>query len=72
MVNQKTLHRYEMEAKKLNKSSFVFAWVLDQTEEERYVPALLFPLPVASSTSIQALTFHSCEEIDSKLDRGRG
>lgn len=34
-VNKKTMHKYEQESKKLGKSSFAFAWVLDETEEER-------------------------------------
>ena len=27
--------RYEMDSKKLGKASFMYAWVLDETEEER-------------------------------------
>ena len=34
-VNKKTIHKYEQESKKLGKASFAFAWVLDETEEER-------------------------------------
>ncbi|XP_055886757.1 HBS1-like protein isoform X2 [Biomphalaria glabrata] len=34
-VNKKTMHKYEQESKKIGKSSFAFAWVLDETEEER-------------------------------------
>ncbi|CAG5123412.1 unnamed protein product [Candidula unifasciata] len=34
-VNKKTMHKYEQESKKLGKSSFAFAWVLDETDEER-------------------------------------
>lgn len=34
-VNQRAMHKYEQESKKLGKSSFAFAWVLDETEEER-------------------------------------
>jgi elongation factor 1 alpha-like protein len=29
------MHKYEQESKKLGKGSFAFAWVLDETEEER-------------------------------------
>lgn len=36
-VNKRTMHKYEQESKKLGKSSFAFAWVLDETEEERQV-----------------------------------
>ena len=35
-VNKKTMHKYEQEARKLGKASFAYAWVLDETEEERY------------------------------------
>lgn len=34
-VSQRTLHKYEQESKKLGKQSFMFAWILDETEEER-------------------------------------
>ena len=34
-VSHKTLHKYEKESKQMGKSSFHFAWVLDQHEEER-------------------------------------
>ncbi|KAK4872556.1 hypothetical protein RN001_014585 [Aquatica leii] len=34
-VNQKTMHKYEQESKKLGKQSFMYAWVLDETGEER-------------------------------------
>lgn len=34
-VSQKTMHRNETDSKKLGKSSFMYAWVLDETEEER-------------------------------------
>ncbi|XP_018325494.1 HBS1-like protein [Agrilus planipennis] len=34
-VNQKTMHKYEQESRKLGKQSFVYAWVLDETGEER-------------------------------------
>lgn len=29
------LQRYEVDSKKLGKASFMYAWVLDETEEER-------------------------------------
>jgi len=35
VVSQKTMHKYEKEAKNIGKSSFSFAWVLDESEEER-------------------------------------
>ncbi|XP_014662609.1 PREDICTED: uncharacterized protein LOC106805498 isoform X2 [Priapulus caudatus] len=34
-VNQRTMHKYEQESRKQGKSSFAFAWVLDETPEER-------------------------------------
>ncbi|KAL5015705.1 hypothetical protein ScPMuIL_005294 [Solemya velum] len=34
-VNRKMMHKYEQESRKVGKSSFAFAWVLDETEEER-------------------------------------
>ncbi|XP_071964464.1 HBS1-like protein isoform X3 [Antedon mediterranea] len=34
-VNQKTMHKYEQESKKQGKASFAYAWVLDETGEER-------------------------------------
>ncbi len=34
-VNKRLMHKYEQESKKVGKASFSFAWVLDETEEER-------------------------------------
>lgn len=34
-INQKTMHKYEQESKKVGKQSFVYAWILDETGEER-------------------------------------
>merc|ERR1719500_1647025 len=34
-VSQKMLHKYEQESRKVGKQSFMYAWVLDETEEER-------------------------------------
>ena len=34
-VSQKIMHKYEQESRKLGKQSFMYAWVLDETEEER-------------------------------------
>ncbi|XP_059475209.1 protein HBS1 isoform X2 [Neocloeon triangulifer] len=34
-VNQRTMHKYEQESKKLGKQSFMYAWILDETGEER-------------------------------------
>ena len=36
-VNKRLMHKYEQESKKVGKSSFAYAWVLDETEEERFV-----------------------------------
>lgn len=35
VVDERTLRKYKQEAEKIGKSSFAFAWVLDQTSEER-------------------------------------
>ncbi|CAL4096500.1 unnamed protein product, partial [Meganyctiphanes norvegica] len=35
-VAQRTMHKYEQESKKIGKQSFHFAWVLDETDEERF------------------------------------
>ncbi|XP_060947822.1 HBS1-like protein [Limanda limanda] len=34
-VNKRTMHKYEQESKKAGKASFAYAWVLDETGEER-------------------------------------
>ncbi|ESN98448.1 hypothetical protein HELRODRAFT_101631 [Helobdella robusta] len=34
-VSKKVMHKYEQEARKIGKGSFAYAWVLDETEEER-------------------------------------
>ena len=34
-VSKKTIHRYETDSKKIGKNSFLYAWVLDETQEER-------------------------------------
>jgi len=34
-VNAKAMHKFEKESKKVGKQSFAFAWVLDETSEER-------------------------------------
>lgn len=34
-VNKRSMHKYEQESKKVGKGSFAYAWVLDETEEER-------------------------------------
>lgn len=34
-VSQKQMHKYKQESQKIGKSSFAYAWVLDETEEER-------------------------------------
>ncbi|XP_061167806.1 HBS1-like protein isoform X1 [Saccostrea echinata] len=35
VVNKRAMHKYEQESRKQGKGSFAFAWVLDETEEER-------------------------------------
>ncbi|KFD55208.1 hypothetical protein M514_03849 [Trichuris suis] len=34
-VEQKTMHKYKQESQRLGKSSFAYAWVLDESSEER-------------------------------------
>lgn len=34
-VNERTMQKYERESQKIGKSSFAYAWVLDETTEER-------------------------------------
>jgi elongation factor 1 alpha-like protein len=34
-VNERTVRKYEKESESMKKGSFSFAWVLDETEEER-------------------------------------
>ncbi|KAK7079318.1 HBS1-like protein [Halocaridina rubra] len=34
-VGQRVMHKYEQESKKIGKQSFMYAWVLDDTDEER-------------------------------------
>lgn len=34
-VSKRTMHKFEQDSKKLGKASFMFAWVLDETPEER-------------------------------------
>ena len=36
-VSSKQMHKYEQESKKLGKQSFAYAWVLDETGEERWL-----------------------------------
>jgi elongation factor 1 alpha-like protein len=40
-VTKKAMHRFEQDSRKAGKSSFAYAWVLDETEEERYVNLLI-------------------------------
>jgi len=35
-VGQKAMHKFEQDSRKAGKGSFAYAWVLDETEEERY------------------------------------
>ena len=35
-VSSKTLHKYKQESQKIGKGSFAYAWILDETEEERH------------------------------------
>ncbi|CAG0886902.1 unnamed protein product [Cyprideis torosa] len=35
MVDKKLMHKYEQESRKMGKQSFMYAWILDETGEER-------------------------------------
>ena len=35
VVSSRMMHKYETESRKLGKGSFAYAWVLDETNEER-------------------------------------
>eukprot|EP00906_Rhabdomonas_costata_P026385 RCo037574 len=35
LVSKKTMHKFEKECREMGKASFQFAWVLDETDEER-------------------------------------
>lgn len=41
-VSQRVMHKHEQESKKLGKQSFMYAWVLDETGEERARGKFLF------------------------------
>ena len=34
-ISSRVMHKYEQESRKLGKQSFAYAWVLDETSEER-------------------------------------
>jgi len=36
-VPQRLVHKYQQESKKIGKQSFAYAWVLDETGEERWL-----------------------------------
>jgi elongation factor 1 alpha-like protein len=40
-VNDKVMHKNKQESQKAGKGSFAFAWILDETEEERFVESCL-------------------------------
>lgn len=46
-VTQRTMHKYDMETKKMGKQSFLYAWILDETGEERWVFFFFFKLTTA-------------------------
>ena len=35
VVGKKAMHKFEQDSRKAGKGSFAYAWVLDETEEER-------------------------------------
>lgn len=52
-VNKRTMHKYEQESKKAGKASFAYAWVLDETGEERDRCAGDFPKSCAAHISAE-------------------
>lgn len=48
-VPQRLIHKYQQESKKIGKQSFVYAWVLDETGEERWL------FDIASSVSYKII-----------------
>lgn len=58
-VNKRTMHKYEQEAKKAGKASFAYAWVLDETGEERDRSASQTRTPGSQTvpTSLQVLVW---------------
>jgi len=36
-VGKKAMHKFEQDSRKAGKGSFAYAWVLDETEEERWL-----------------------------------
>lgn len=79
-VSQKTMHKYEQESKKIGKQSFMYAWVLDETGEERargefsdfslFSPDFVFPLCCLSGLDVfggSDFTFNSVYLVVSDL-----
>ena len=40
-VGKKAMHKFEQDSRKAGKGSFAYAWVLDETEEERHENRIL-------------------------------
>ena len=57
-VSQKQMHKYKQESQKIGKGSFAFAWVLDETEEERFL--IFFLLNVLIILSFVRYEFLRC------------
>ena len=56
-VSTKQMHKYEQESKKLGKQSFMYAWVLDETGEERYI-LITFLILFVLSLNIASFIFN--------------
>ena len=41
-VSKKAMHKFEQDSRKAGKGSFAYAWVLDETEEERQEIILIY------------------------------
>lgn len=59
-VPQRVMHKYEQESKKLGKQSFMYAWVLDETgeERERGITMDVGSTRFATETKIVSFFFH--------------
>lgn len=57
-VNKRTMHKYEQESKKAGKASFAYAWVLDETGEER--DRCAEDLRKSKALQLHAQKLHAC------------
>lgn len=60
-VNKRTMHKYEQESKKAGKASFAYAWVLDETGEER--DRYILTMKVRTKWKMRAQLLHNNQQI---------